>query len=202
VIIAAMVLGAAGVASAADLWWDSDDWFGLSGFSGAWRTLNIGDNVTLDDSANEFAISGIGVQETQDKPCHVWIFGREMGISSSANDVIGEEELPGCNSFGSLVTFHSVSFGTDRYVRAIRACNNNNNNHRLKGLKIKAALVNSATGTVTEEETYDIYQQTNCDVWGSWVTCPDNEVAVAIRLNHENDAVVGLELKCAPVHVR
>ena len=31
------------------------------------------------------------------------------------------------------------------------------------------------------------------------MTCPDGEVAVAVRMNYDNDAFTGIELQCAEV---
>lgn len=189
-----LLFGFTGVAEAGDVWWINSHWEGLSGYSGSFLTCDIGEDFSLDDEDDEFALTGLSIVEVNNKGKALNLFGREMGIGDSDNPLVATDTIGGAIIVGSV---NEVQLGTNRYIRAIRVCNNNNNDHKLKGVEIKSAYITS-TDYVSESVT-DIYEQPNCDTWDSWVTCPEGEVAVGVRMNYETDWFVGMELKCAEV---
>jgi hypothetical protein len=197
VLVGAIVVGAAGIA-AADIVWTSGagHFVGLSGYSGSFLAVPIGDNVTLPLANTQYAVTGIAVREAWDKPCGVWLYGREIGTNPSSDLILGRDDI-GCSS--PTITLHDVLLGRNRYVRALQACTNDNSNHRLKGLKVWSVYIDPTTGAMTEETVTDSYAQTNCKEWHDVVECGEGEVATGVRMNVENDAFVGIELKCAPV---
>jgi hypothetical protein len=198
-VVGALVVGVAGIA-AADIVWTSGagHFVGLSGYSGSFLAVPIGDNVSLPQASTQYAVTGLAIREAWDKPCAVFLYGRELGTNPASDLIVGEDDI-GCSS--ATITLHDVQLGRNRYVRAIQACTNDNANHRLKGLKVWSVYIDPSTGAMTNESVTDSYSQTNCKEWHDVVTCPTGEVATGVRMNVENDAFVGVELKCAPVEV-
>jgi hypothetical protein len=183
------------VAKADDVSWINPHWQGISGYSGLFLTCFIGDDAALADRDIEYALTGIAISEVNNKGKQVRLYGREMGIGATGNPLVGFDTIAGGIFLGDTNT---VQLGTNRYIRGIRACNNNNNDHKLKGLEILSAYIDDDE-YISEPGSADVYDQANCDEWDSWVTCPEGEVAVAVRMNHENDAFIGIELQCAEV---
>jgi hypothetical protein len=183
------------VASADDVSWINPHWQGISGYSGLFLTCTIGDDATLADREVEYALTGIAISEVNNKGKQVRLYGREMGIGATENPLVGFDTLTGYIALGST---NDVQLGTNRYIRAVRACNNNNSDHKLKGLQVMSAYIDDDE-YIAEPGVADVYDQPNCDDWDSWVTCPEGEVGVAVRMNHENDAFIGIELQCAEV---
>ena len=179
----------------ADVSWINPHWQGISGYSGALLTCPIGDDASLSHPADEYGLTGIGISEVNNKGKQLRLYGRQMGVGATGNPLVGFDTIAGNILLGST---NYVQLGTNRYIRAVRACNNNNNDHKLKGLQVMSAYIDDDE-YVAEPGMADIYEQPNCDDWDSWVTCPEGEVAVAVRMNHENDAFTGIELQCAEV---
>ncbi len=183
------------VASADDVSWINPHWQGISGYSGSFLTCTIGDDAALSDDETVYALTGIAISEVNNKGKQVRLYGREMGIGSASNPLVGFDTLAGNIFLGST---NDVQLGTNRYIRAVSACNNNNNDHKLKGLQVMSAYIDDDE-YISEPGMADIYEQSNCDDWDSWVTCPEGEVGVAVRMNYDNDAFIGIELQCAEV---
>jgi hypothetical protein len=190
-----VLLAAPRVANADDVSWINPHWQGISGYSGSLLTCPIGDDVSLSHPHDEYALTGIGISEVNNKGKQLRLYGRQMGVGATGNPLVGFDTIAGNIFLGSTNT---VQLGTNRYIRAVRACNNNNNDHKLKGLQVMSAYIDDDE-YIAEPGMADIYEQPNCDDWDTWVTCPDGEVGVAVRMNYDNDAFTGIELQCAEV---
>jgi hypothetical protein len=117
-----------------------------------------------------------------------------MGIGDAGSQLVGYANLPGYTGVGSR---NDVQVGSNYYIRGVRACTNNSS-YRVKGLEIYSAYVDDVE-YVSVPIIVDLYIQPNCDYWHPWVTCPEGEVAVAVRMHHVLDAFIGIELQCAEV---
>jgi hypothetical protein len=95
----------------------------------------------------------------------------------------------------------TVSFTYDvRYfIRGIAVCNNNNSNHRLKGIRIYPAKVWVTQQRVDELTAKEEASHTNCASWSSAEYCPANQVASAIVVHHSDKEITGLALRCRRV---
>lgn len=194
-VVGLIVLLAVPRAASADVSWINPHWQGISGYSGTFLTCPIGDDVTLSQPTTKYGLTGIGISEVNNKGKQLRLYGRRMGVGATDNPLVGFDTIAGYILLGST---NFVQLGTNRYIRGVRACNNDNNDHRLKGLQILSAYIDDDE-YVAEPGMADIYEQPNCDDWDNWVTCPAGEVAVAVRMNHEDDAFIGIELQCAEV---
>jgi hypothetical protein len=130
-------------------------------------TCDLGEDWDLADRDVEYALSGIGINEYGDKGQDVLLYGREMGVGEDTGFFVAWDTLHAHDVPNNLPQ-NVAAFGTNRYVRAVRACNNNNNDHRLKGLEIKSAYIDDEV--YISESVTDSYDQPNCDDWDSYVT--------------------------------
>ena len=168
----------------------------ISGFDASQRTIKEpGDSAIL---------SGLEMDETGDKPCfiraHWWRFTPE-NVPQELTTVfnICPKSLDGDKS----ILFPNAR-DTKTGVRAIQVCNNGQNNHRLKGVKIFAASIDqNQSGKVVSSNSTRSFERTNCNPpWKAVRECPGSEVAVGLIVEHTAEEVTGLGLRCARPSVK
>lgn len=147
-------------------------------------------------------ISGLGWSEDGDKPCWMQVYQRALQgeVTSSWTDPMDICGVRTSHPF-SVDSGKSILFGDNpRYfVRGIRACNNNRDNHRLKGVRIYAAKVWATRAQIDELSHSEAEDRTNCATWDAPVYCPDGQIASAVVVHHSDDEITGLALRCRRV---
>ena len=163
----------------------------ISGFDASQQTVK--------EPGNSAILSGLEMDEVGDKPCfiraHWWRFTLEdfpQELTTTFN--ICSQAVDGDKS----AVFENAR-ETKTGVRAIQVCNNNQNNHRVKGVKLFGAFVDrNESGTVTSSGTTRSFERTNCNPpWKAVRECADGKVAVGLLIEHTADEVTGLGLRCA-----
>jgi hypothetical protein len=89
-------------------------------------------------------------------------------------------------------------------IGAIRVCDNDGNDQRLKGVEITEARSLSASGDAQPVVPFGIegeFQRPNCRQWQNEARCDDNKVAIGVRVFDDQDGVSGLQLICATARV-
>ncbi|MFM2415415.1 MAG: hypothetical protein RL385_138 [Pseudomonadota bacterium] len=153
----------------------------------------------LDKERTEYGLSRIAISDVNDKGKYISVSGHELGTIPVDEEDVGYDVIP-VTGWPILGSTNEVQLGTHRYVRAVRICTNENDQHRLKGLLVKAAYVGEEFGEYCQEEgVADEYEQPNCDKWHNWLSCPVGEIAFGLRMNYDSDqrAYTGIDLKCA-----
>lgn len=154
-------------------------------------------------------VQGVRVRENYDKPCALEISGKSLEQGSRDE---GDEELNICTDGfqfpqGALSFLNGLSTsdkavvfdGNPRhYLRGIAVCTNNNNNHRLKGIRIYPASVGT-DATVNALGSYEEFRQTNCSQWHTAVYCPSGQVASGLAVHHSDEEITGIALRCRRV---
>ena len=80
-------------------------------------------------------------------------------------------------------------------IAALQVCNNNQDNRRLKGVKItKAGGIETfgAPHPAGEPDVEGKFQRPNCADWAEASTCPANQVAVGVNIYHDEEGATGL----------
>jgi CubicO group peptidase (beta-lactamase class C family) len=167
----------------------------ISGFDAGHRTpKQPGDSAIL---------AGLELDETGDKPClivsHWWRFTN----ADDPQEFTTEFDICGHKVDGDKSIVFADARANKVGVRAIQVCNNGSNNHRLKGVKIFGATIDkNSSGKVESNGTSESFERTNCNPpWKATRECPDNQIAVGLLIEHSDDEITGLGLRCAPVVV-
>lgn len=179
----------------------------VSGFRGSvqWVTELPGPNL----------LKGIKWAEHSDKPCVLALVIGQMWQPSIRYDAPAAWERCGGNqSSAVLLIDNSMRMAqftdTYEYVSGISVCTNNADNHRLKGISLEGSIVRyfPAGNGITEHfsvhalsatNTRSARQPSNCNRWHNAVRCPSEQVAVGLAINYEDDAMVGLALRCRAI---
>lgn len=147
-------------------------------------------------------VMGLSWSEDGDKPCTFQVFQRALqgSVASSWTQPMDICGVYTSNPF-TANSSKTISFEDHAryYVRGIRVCNNNRDNHRLKGVRIYAAKVWSTREQVDELSASEMEDRTNCATWDSPVYCPADHIASAIVVHHSEDEITGLALRCRRV---
>jgi hypothetical protein len=140
--------------------------------------------------------------EAADKPCFMVVARRSLSNNGQLTDGVSDI-LNGCGGTSSTKT---ASFEQhERYfIRGLAVCTNNNDNHRLKGVRIYAAKVWLTKQDVQTLSVSEEASRTNCATWHAAVYCPAGTIAAAIVVHptgaSPNIEITGLALRCKKVH--
>jgi CubicO group peptidase (beta-lactamase class C family) len=159
---------------------------------------------TIKEPGNSAILSGLEFDEVGDQPCFI----RSHWWRSTTDDVDQEFttdfDICAQRVDGDQSIVFSNARETRTGVRAIQVCNTGQSNHRVKGVKLFGAFVDQdQNGTVVSSGTTRSFERTNCkEPWQAVRACTSGEVAVGLVIEHTNDEVTGLGLRCAPVRVQ
>ena len=156
-----------------------------------------------------YAISGLETAETSDRPCRVGIMrkalpGQDNAFYNYDYGIYGNQQLdqgcpPSIVPTDWIPSRKRAGFFEENnlYVRAAAVCDSkNNNNERIKGLRVFGAHITDA-GDVNPTQQRDEFARPNCGTWQSLVSCPDGKIATGIRAHFNTHGFVGLELWCS-----
>ena len=157
------------------------------------------------DTDDEHAIGGLETAEVSNKPCRLGITRKNLDTGETRSFTYGQQQINlECNVdmlWELLPSRKSAGFfyTNRRFVRAVAACVNDNNG-RIKGLRVTAATV-SLGGEVSPIQATDEFERPNCR--GNWQdpsVCPADMVASGlIAYMTEPNGLVGIRLKCSRV---
>jgi hypothetical protein len=156
-------------------------------------------NFTTRQPGNGALLYGIRGGETRDHPCHLELLWSRQNDTAHELFVTEWHREP-C----------SADDRTDEEVRlsnpspaegiaALEVCNNNQDNRRLKGVRITKAGEIAFFGAPHLAGAPDVegkFQRPNCADWAAASTCPANNVAVGVNIYHDEEGATGLELIC------
>ena len=158
-----------------------------------------------------FGLYGIAWDETQNKPCRLWLLtrsltdGTDRRVADSVLNMCGRESFLLMGSIPiplGLGGNRRADFATNpRYfVRGIQVCANSGNN-RMKGIRIFPGRVRPNGGPIGTNGQRVEAKQPNCgnNEWRSPVFCPQGQIAFGLLLHTENGSVTGLGLRCREV---
>lgn len=172
---------------------------------------NSGETTWLAKGPGEYGIDAISWHEVGDKPCAFTVRAKSLSPSSRSGS---SEQMSICDGGFRLPqnwlynpspngdTKTVVFDGNPRhYLRGIAVCTNNDNNHRLKGIRIYPASVDT-DGNVNNLSSQESASRTNCATWHAAVYCPNGQVASGIAVKHSDREVTGIALRCRRVSMQ
>lgn len=174
----------------------------ISGFA------NSGETTWLAKGPGEYGIDALSWHEVGDKPCAFTVRSKSLSAGSASGS---SERMNICGAGFSLPSnpiYNPSANGDARtvvfdgnprhYLRGIAVCTNNDNNHRVKGIRIYPASVGT-DGTVTNLNSNESASRTNCATWHAPVYCPNGQIASGIAVKHTDNEVTGIGLRCRRV---
>jgi CubicO group peptidase (beta-lactamase class C family) len=163
----------------------------ISGFDASQQTPK--------EPGNSAILSGLEMDETGDKPCFLRAHWWRFTTDGLPQELTTDFDICSKPVDGDKSALFENARDSKTGVRAIQVCNNGDNNHRLKGVKLFGAFVDrNNSGTVTSTGTTRFFERTNCKhPWKAVRECGSGEVAVGLLVEHTDDEITGLGLRCA-----
>lgn len=154
---------------------------------------------TVKEPGSSAILAGLEMDETGDKPCFIRAHWWRFTTDDVPQELTTDFNICGKAVDGDKSALFSNPRDTKTGVRAIQVCNNGDNNHRLKGVKIFGATVDqSQSGKVVPSGATDSFERTNCKhPWKAVRECASGKIAVGLLVEHTDDEVTGLGLRCA-----
>ena len=165
---------------------------GISGFSA--------ESETIREPGNDAFLYGIEFDEVGDKPCFILAHWWRNTRDDTKNDFTTKFDICKKTVTGDQSLIFSNGASEQKAVSAIQACNNNKNNHRMKGVKLFGSFVDrNGDGKVTDISAPALsFQRPNChEPFKAKRSCDDGSVAIGLVIEHTDDEITGLGLKCA-----
>lgn len=176
--------------------------------AGAVTSTNLsgyaGDDQTLREPGNDAFLWGIDFEETGDEPCylrlHWWranVSDRRQGEFETRFDVC--DGNVGYTKKLRIPNAYTSEVEGLRAAHALKVCTNKKRNHRLKGATLYGSYIDrNDDGQVERDPALrQSFERPNCAEWHAKRSCPKGEVAVGVIIEHNDDEIVGLGLKCA-----
>lgn len=136
------------------------------------------------DTGDEYAIAGLETAETSNKPCRLGITRKNLDTGRVISLNYGQQQIdlecsidmfwewtPSRKRAGFFVR-------NRRFVRSVAACVNDNNG-RIKGLRVTAAIV-SERGEVSPISATDEFERANCREWKPASVCPADMIGSGV----------------------
>jgi CubicO group peptidase (beta-lactamase class C family) len=154
---------------------------------------------TAKEPGSSAILSGLEMNEVGDKPCFVRAHWWRFTTEDVPQELTSDFNICGKAVDGDKSALFQNARDTKTGVRAIQVCNNGQNNHRLKGVKIFGAVVDqNQSGKVVSSNATADFERTNCNhPWKAVRECGSSKVAVGLLIEHTDDEVTGLGLLCA-----
>ena len=166
--------------------------------------VEIGSGVNLPNKYEFYGITTIGIQEVNNRPCRVQLFGGLLDNRYGPSDrKLGEAELARCGA-SVFLDYKAASFAErrNRYIYGVRACTETGTLTskllELKGLEIYPVEVKS-TGEVVKRKRTASFIRKNCKTWDDPVYCPTSQILVGVTMHETDDQFVGIEPECKSV---
>ena len=167
--------------------------------------VEIGTGVNLPNKLEFYGITAIGIQEVNNRPCKVQLFGGLLDNRYGPSDrKLGEAELERCSS-SVFLDYKSASFAErrNRFIRGVKACTETStltsNLIELKGLRIFPAEVKS-TGEVVIRKRTAQFTRANCNNrWDDSLLCGTSQILVGVIMHETDNQFVGIEPVCKSV---
>ncbi len=166
--------------------------------------VEIGTGVNLPNKHEFYGITTIGIQEVNNRPCRVQLFGGLLDNRYGPSDrKLGEAELDRCRS-SVFLDYKAASFAErrNRFIRAVKACTETgtltSNLIELKGLRIFPAEVKSTGEVVNRKKTAE-FTRAHCNTWDVKLECGTSQIVVGVIMHETDDQFVGIEPVCKSV---
>lgn len=153
---------------------------------------------TIREPGSSAVLYGLEMDEAGDKPCFIRAHWWRHTIEDVPQELTTVFDICSKPVDGDKSIIFPNARDTRTAVRAIQVCNNGQKNHRLKGVKIFGAFVDqNQSGKTVPSDTVRSFERTNCNPpWKAVRECDSGEVAVGLIIEHTDEEVTGLGLRC------
>lgn len=165
---------------------------GISGFNAK--------SETIKEPGEDAFLYGIEFDEVGDKPCFILAHWWRNASDDVQKDFTTKFNICKKTVTGDQSLIFSNGASEQKAVSAIQVCSNNKNNHRIKGVKLFGSFVDrNSDGKVTDITAPALtFQRPNChEPFKAKRACNDGNVAIGLVIEHTDDEITGLGLKCA-----
>lgn len=168
----------------------------ISGFGASQHTTREGGSSAI--------LSGLVFDEVGDKPCYIRFHWWRHTLDNVSQEFTTEFNICPNRVDGDKSIVFSKARDSKTGVRAIQVCNNGQDNHRLKGVRLFGALVDVIdSGKVVPSASMLSFERTNCDEpWKSVRECDAGKVATGLVVEHTNEEITGLALRCSAIQIK
>ena len=188
---------------------------------GSWIKLRAGAGAALPNPTELYALTGIYVDEKQDHPCLIRIYGRLVDPRFRTGDrKLGEHELESCKELfpGGFQNPVRVQLEgrQNRFLRGVRVCLGGKpliyappldvgipKEHKVKGLQVRSAVVSGGGEVRPADEQVEPEPDLlrHCSNWMGWHTCPAGQIVSGLWVYEIYHAITALALQCANVRL-
>ncbi len=187
--------------------------------------VEIGDGVSLPNPASYYAVNSIGIQEKDNNPCLLTLWGRLVDPAFASTDrKLALFELEKCSSLplSTVVDFEQAQLpkSSDMFVRGVLTCGGHHKftippipeahaslSWEIKGLRVHAARMVPETDEVLPLDKSGEFVRPNCPQnspsgaygpgWTTWHDCPIGQVMTGVRAyRYEDKWFTGLKAIC------
>jgi|GEM_PF-2493440 len=168
----------------------------ISGFGASEHTPREGGSSAI--------LSGLDFDEVGDKPCYIRLHWWRHTLDNVPQEFTTDFDICSNNVDGDKSIVFPKARDSKTGVRAIQVCNNGQKDHRLKGVKIFGATVDVGdSGKVVPNGSVLSFERTNCkEPWKPVRECDSAKVATGLVIEHTNDEITGLALRCSAIQIK
>lgn len=197
----------------------------LSGAPGAQAVaIDIGRGVMLPNPADHYAVTRIGIEEKDGRPCVLTLWGRMVDphYAGAGSRELARLELGRCRGRGGWIDPAAAGFRSERrFVRALRVCAGHPGAGRqpaawssaawdIKGLMVQPAALAQPDGQVEALPDLASFTRPGCPKqvadaafaagWTGWSACPAGQLVTGLRAHYYDDRyLTGLSVRCKPL---
>src|SRR5262245_57263597 len=156
-------------------------------------------NFTTRQPGGDAVLYGIRGDEKTDHPCYLELLWSRQ--TASVNELFTTKwyQEP-CD--GDLKGDEVVQLAKPppaQGIAGLQVCNNSEDNHRLKRIRITKATEITTSGSRTlggEPDLDGKFQRPNCANWDEPASCPEGRIVVGVNIYYDEEGATGLEPIC------
>jgi hypothetical protein len=146
---------------------------------------------------------GLEFDEKGDKPCYVAARWWRYNDQNQPADFTTKFDICRDAAKGDKPLVFTQRADLRLAIDSVKVCSNDNKKHRLKGVEVTAGSIDrNGSGVVESAVQKDSFDRPNCDSWNKVRSCEAGKVAVGLVIDHTDEEITGLALKCAEPVVR
>ncbi len=155
------------------------------------------DGDDLRPTMHTTGLKGLYWKESSAMPCYIKIYQGDLKTGKKKFDYL---EINICKDSKSRSRY--VKLRKKRhFVRALEVCTAKNEGAGvsvLKGIRVYPAEVTKKGNVIKVDESREDTHE-DCSQWHERAECPDEEIAVSVKIHRQHDYITGLGLGCRPV---
>jgi hypothetical protein len=182
---------------------------------GSGASVQVGENTKLPNPKNFYAISAIGIEEENNNPCRIILWGRMVdpryGTQWFIQDrFLAEYALDTCKNRVVFGSFDYKDAGmSNQFIRGLQVCMGGKDpipplgagfdNNEIKGLRTRQAAVSKDGAVEPVGGPPKEWTRPNCEYWASWNMCPNEQILTGLNVYVRGKEFIALGVRCMGV---